>query len=410
MECQSNHSVTLLNSLFVAKFLRQSVLFSLAIRSFRIVLTTILVLSSIELGYAQQKKDGAQKSELKKREQQNKITEAQVHQAILDLASDSFDIREEAAIRIRKYGVRAIKLLEKERLRADLESQLLIRELLEEFKWEDLVQRIRQFVEEDDPSVEYDLPMSRQWLEHIGDDKKSRALYGEIVVKEISLFAEVQSKSDKGQKQLTDHLDKARSEIQLQDNDILAAVFLGCVNEFEFDRTSELRVYNLLISYNIANVIQGSKNRKTYKKLISKWLKDNAENDKMSHYLMGVAKKHELFDHAIKTARKILTSKSQSTYYLQQSMAIVIQHGSAKDIPTIEAIFKDTRPIFQSREKQKICDYALAAAIHLHAKNPSEFGLKLGNSLDSYNYVNELTDQQRKTAFEKYEAFKANKK
>ena len=352
---------------------------------------------------------------------------ATVDRLVSDLSSPAFAKRQKAVAQLLQLDAPAVALLEVELETATEPVAVQLRQVIPKLRKRLFDDRIEALEGDQNPSDVTGMPDWDRFVNVTGNAEAALPVYLEMLKTERALFAHRMFSSA----ELSEHLEERTAVLRAACNGEIEEEFpVASAAALMLIASDESVVLRRATSTNISESLQDSRfgklitdgfHAKTLRALTSEWLKRP-----------GIAADRPLLlsiEFQLPVGREIALRTLERRVYNQSSAYSLLCLGAlqqADTLPAVEQVLNDetaSRPIWPPRGKNaddliserevkstysvQARDVALAVAIHLRGRRPSEFGMDVMSSelhLFTFDSMGFDTEEDRNAAMSKYRA------
>jgi hypothetical protein len=351
------------------------------------------------------------------------------------LASEDFDVREDAQDGLAKMGRLALPaLLGGVRSHPSPEVRFRCQSLLPKASALDLQARLDTFLADTDGKFEHDLPGWNEFRKLSGDGTAARKVFvgmlGERANRELVLAA-AGPPAELGplvaaRKQEMYYwrypravAGKPTERKDATAADVLALMFAEVHAPSKFvPRTINSNVVYMASGFTTA-LNDGGGTGKVYQAVVGKWM-DTRDDAISMNVAISLANSIGLEKHGSAVAARLVRFKGATITYRLNAALSLAQHDAREHLPALEAVFDDEAGLIVNRglvagnvqvTTIQMRDTALAAALLLTDQEPRDYGFtetvkaRRGMRMSYTNW--RLAEDKRKAAFAKWKAWRA---
>ena len=320
------------------------------------------------------------------------IDSEQITEAIRNLSHHSFSVRTRAERTLRNIGMAAQDQLINALDHADVETQRAARRILQQVLRDRLRHQVRQFTMQGPRAADPALPGWAFYRNHVGDDPIARSDFVAAVLAEPVLLESLQQDpAYRGQalqsrtQTLYDVLirNPGRDPSARQGPGTSSVTSIASVSALLIvaaddstpleDQTAQ-KIFQLMQH---AGVTQGlnADGESATRRLVGHFVR-RSSGTPLAYQMLWLSMQCNLPEGLI-PAEAILQEKTPQPYILQNAMLAIAKLGNEQHLALLEPFLEVETPINNRRNsgfQPLVQDVALAASIHLHGKNPKEFG------------------------------------
>jgi hypothetical protein len=347
---------------------------------------------------------------------------------VVSLGSAKFREREKAAAELVKMGRAAKPALIDGKNSADPEVNSRCQQLLPQALMLDLMFRVERFLKDTDGKQEHDLPLWKAYRDKVGSDANARKLFAEMLKVNGAILESVEEEPDK----VTELIQRRYLEMYqemfgnpwgggfkggyqpgaLNPNELCCVMFAASMPAYK-PTQPDWMLSNLYTQPNFTNNLRDEKSGSAYRKVFFTYL-DARMDDNTINQCVWMLSQHKIKEGADIIAKALKDGKATQVYTKASAMCCVGTLGSKDHVKVFESFLKDdtqVQPFFKGGAGRqgavKVRDVALAMTIHLNGKNPKDYGFSMWNvypnQLIQYHQIGFSTDEERATAFKKWE-------
>ena len=307
-------------------------------------------------------------------------TLSEIDQWIKELGHSQFFVRERAQQKLLDAGSVARDALQEASKNPNLEIRSRAARLLANVRRTEFQRRVENFLA--GKKMEDPLPGWESFRKLAGESEKTKLLFVDVVKGDEALLEAVESGKDVSAELAARVQDVSRNGYASPPKENIALItFMAANLTAEQYQRQYSTLYSFFRNSNVANAVQASPSLMS---LFSSWLRHVLEQEdtgSSQSLVLSLVLEYDVKEIAIEFARKTLkqTGISQST--LQHAVTCVGRFGDKADLPLLLKHLDDKRvtntwsrgqgkPLVKTQLK----DRALAMAIHLVGKKPSDFG------------------------------------
>jgi len=338
---------------------------------------------------------------------------------IEQLGDASFQVREEASLKLTKMGLPAMKALEEGLQHGDTEVRFRCRRILRIVESGDRAGRLKAFAADTDGKLNLSLPGWERYRKVVGGDKDSRSLFVEMQRAEWELLKTAEKNPKAAGEHLLSrcqHLQAAMrvAPSQLPVGSIATLLFVAADEKVTVPDQMGSILHSFCYQQTFRNAIAG-RNREPLRKLLGGWIAISGGTWSGYQSLM-LSMRYDLKEGLI-PARKMLKDGAMPQHYRQYAILTIAKLGGKEDVEFLKPYLKDksvctTHRVTKGKDKityqTQIRDVALATMIHLSGQDPKKFGFSRlqANSSTLFNAstMGFENDEKRNEAVKKWEA------
>ncbi len=315
---------------------------------------------------------------------QDEATE-QAERWVEQLGASSYQLREEAAIRLSEMGAPALPPLREAARHGDLEIRYRAMSLLEAIERVEQQKALDEFLATGDPELSALLPGWQRFSEIAGADLSARQLFVDMYRAEPSIMR-LTGRSGVGLQTIVEQRSlRFRAGDRRQFNARMSPATLAVFLFVMLDPGCELSVGTRSLSSvvigqsQIAAALDESSDS-ALRRLMGKWV---AEADQVSPpHRIAVGMQYSL-ESGVEPALQMIQLGVQGSH-LQNAIHAIGRLGGPEHIAALSTLLNDTTQLAEQQQKSKspftsqVRDVALAVILHLSGQNPADYGfLKL---------------------------------
>jgi hypothetical protein len=346
---------------------------------------------------------------------------------VAQLASPQYRVRERAASELLRLGRGAVVALNEGKKHTDPEVWMRCEQLLPQARALDLEHRIDAFLKDTELKGTHDLPLWKAYSKTVGTTPVDRALYVDMLRISGHLLEAIEEEPDRITERITQRVQELYQEMfgnpqmawrgeivagKYHPAEIAAIMFAMTQPAF---KPVQPDWYLSSVYANGGPFIEKLKNEKegtAYRKVFFHHVGEKPDENTINqvvwmlsqHRVPGTA---ELFV-------KVLEGKTPLQVYTKAQVIAGLGTVGTKDhVKVIEPFLKDTtqvQPFFAGRGGQqgevKLMDVTLAVTIHMHGKNPKDFGFTQWRTYPGqmipYHMLGFTDEDSRKASFKKW--------
>jgi hypothetical protein len=343
-----------------------------------------------------------------------------VQELVNQLGADAFQTRQFAARELLRLGPVAERGLEHALADSDAEVRERAGSLLHDLRQTELEHALQIFANGKQLNSQTSLPAIKAIANILGPVDQSRHLVVDIVRAEPRLLRMLDEKSPDLPRAFADRVTEVESSILAGSFDeerppvreSMAALMVVGLSLPNPPGGAEIQS----ISRRLGPEVLGTNHRRdptwpAMARLLGAWVRQDVSPELRDlHFQLGLVHRLPI---TLDMARQVLSEPQTTTNNAVWALRATLRFGSEKDLGSIQALFRDERPILRNSNKVQVRDLALVAALHLSHQDATEYGLAsfrlhplwgfdLARS-EQYTFGNE---EERKQAFAKYAVWK----
>ncbi|HVK09612.1 MAG TPA: hypothetical protein VM597_12620 [Gemmataceae bacterium] len=346
---------------------------------------------------------------------------------VAQLASPQYRVRERAATELLRLGRGAVVALTEGKKHPDPEVWMRCEQLLPQARALDLEHRIDVFLKDADLKGTHDLPLWNVYAKAIGTTPADRALYVEMLRVSGHLLEAIDDEPDRVTERIRLRIQELYMDVfgnpnmawrgempaaKYQPAEIAALMFAMTRPAF---KPTQPDWYLSSVYANGGPFVEKLKNEKegaAYRKVFFHHVGERPDENTVNQ-VVWMLSQHRIPGSA-ELFVKVLEGKSTMQVYTKaQVIAGLGTVGTRDHCKVIEPFLKDTtqvQPFFAGRGGQqgevRLGDIALAVTIHLHGKNPKDFGFiqwrTYPGQMIPYHMLGFTDEEARKASFKKW--------
>jgi len=313
---------------------------------------------------------------------------------VLQLGDASYKVRQQATKLLEERGIAAQAALRNGlRRRNPLEVRMRCDRLLSGIVQRDIQARLQALLEGDDKRAGQ-FPGWDQFRETAGASKLTRQMYVDMYTAEQNFLDMIRPSSEELTaaqrmeltKSFNTRLDEMRNQLysnnsaQLTWKTFTAMLLVAADPNASVSPESLSKIYTVLSRSTTQSMFNTRERSVPMKKVLSSWLEKASGETYTSYYTMSIALRYKL-PVGVKIARDYVKRNSSSSL-LSGAILAIAANGDKVDLPLLEKQLANTtvchthRNAAQKTTQVQVRDVALAATIHIHGKDPKDFGYK----------------------------------
>ena len=303
---------------------------------------------------------------------------------IEQLGDNQFSSRQHARERLLRLGTRVRPALLESLTHADLEIRMQARSLITKIDEMAFTHQLEDFLAEQNPSQEVNLPTWPQFRELVGNDPTARRLFAEMQRHEhhlLKTYAASPAKAGNALWSRCDQIQRSRTLRPVYRETLsagrIAALFLVYSDHRVKGRQRSAPYINAFCNQEPLRRAAYGEYQRPMQAILGSWIR-GADQQTIFHALR-LAMRLNLQDGLV-PAERILQSYPQSPKnVLQFALLTVGKLGDSQHIPLVENLMEErarcsAHTIRGINYRTEVRDIALACSIHLAGMNPQEMG------------------------------------
>ena len=351
------------------------------------------------------------------------ISDKAVAQKIDQLGDPSFVIRETATRDLQRFGPQIQSQLIVALDHPDAEVRQRVRHVLHAVMKEDLRNRVNRFSNgqagDDDPQ----LPGWEYYRDILGDGEAVRAQFAEALLAEPILMESLDQESAYAAHALqirtqalyeklirtpgTHQQKNSRSRIAVaMPHMCVSALLIAAMNpDIQLDEQTGQKIFQLMQHSGYTQRISADPNPQPTRHLVGQFVRRSVGTS-LAYQMLWMSMQYNLKEGLI-PAEAIVRQQNQQPYVLQNAMLAIGKLGGKEHLGLLSEFLRDETPVTNRRAsgglRPQVRDVALAITIHLHNKNPRDFGFnKIRDNTQTLFQANTMgfdNQQGREAAF-----------
>jgi hypothetical protein len=343
------------------------------------------------------------------------------------LGHEDFQIRENATGGLIEMGIPAKEVVEAATRSSDPEVRFRAQRILDALIVRQQAQMLAAFAKDINGEQGVSLPGWDRFQEIAGTSAASRDLFVQMHRAEWSLLHTVEKDPKKAAAdfarrcgELQNALRYAREQITL--GSVTALLFLAGDERMDVPDSTGAMLYSFCYQNAFKTAIEGGKHRDTLRTLLGHWVR-TSEGAWTAYQSLMMAMRYNLKE-GLNPARKMLAEGANTPqHYKQYALLAIAKLGTVENVPNLERSLSDKTVCSRqtvrngnnrSEYQTQIRDVALVATIHLHGKNPKDFGFERATPNSQYLYSTSTLgfqkEEEREAAFKKWQEHLASLK
>ena len=348
--------------------------------------------------------------------------------AIAELSHHSFSVRTHAEHKLLRIGSPAHEALIDALNHDDPETRRSARRILEQIQNDRLYMQIRQFTTQGPDAATPPLPGWSFYREHIGHDAVARADFVEAVRAEPVLLESLDQDSTYSSQALQSRaqtlynalirnpgqnpsgVQGPGSSTVTSTGSVAALLIVAANNATTLDEQTAQKIFQLMNYSGLTQNLMLDEHT-THRRLVGHFVRRSAGTS-LSYQMLWLSMQYNLPEGLV-PAEMIIREKSPQPYVLQNAMLAIAKLGDENHIALLEPYLSNDQPVNNRRGsgfQPLVRDVALATTIHLHGKNPKDFGFSHlrpnQQTLFQAGTMGFASPEQRKVAFDSWNAWK----
>jgi len=340
-------------------------------------------------------------------------------QLVAKLGHEDFQVRENATTSLIELGIPAKQVVETATRSSDPEVRFRAQRILDTLIVQQQAQMLAAFAKDVDGEKGISLPGWDRFQEVAGTSAASRDLFVQMHRSEWSLLHTVEKDPKKAAtdfarrcSELQNALRYAREQITL--GSVTALLFLACDERMDVPDSTGAMLYSFCYQNAFKSAIESGKHRDTLRTLLGNWVR-SSDGAWTAYQSLMMAMRYNLKE-GLSPAEKMLAAGANTPqHYKQYALLAIAKLGTLENLSIVERSYSDKTVCSRqtvrngndrSEYQTQIRDVALVAAIHLHGKNPKDFGFKRATSNSQYLYSTSTLgfqkEEERDAAFTKW--------
>ena len=355
--------------------------------------------------------------------------EEQIDQDIANLSHHSFAMRTRAEQNLLRIGLPAQPGLIDALDHDDAETRRSARRILEHILTVSLYEQIRQFTNLGPEAVTPPLPGWTFYQEQVGRDKQSQESFINAILAEPVLLESLTQDSNYSSQVLRSRTQTLYNALirnpgqnpggsrgpgasaVTSSGSVMALLIVAANNDTALDEQTAQKIFQLM---NYSGLTQSLMPDGTtpHRRLVGHFIRRSAGTS-LAYQMLWLSMQYNL-NEGLVPAEMIIREKAPQPYVLQNAMLAIAKLGDQGHIPILEPYLSNDQPVNNQRGngfQPLVRDVALATTIHLHGKNPKDFGFTHlrpnKQTLFQAGSMGFTNPQEREAAFERWNAWKA---
>ena len=343
---------------------------------------------------------------------------------VRQLGDRSFKVREEASRQLQCMGRAAYAALQVGANYPDAEVRERCRQLLPAIFEKEMKARLEDFLNDPDPANDHGLPGWKRYRTLIGSSPADRELFGRMIRADVRLMDSVENRpAELGAEHLAGRCSLIQMQLQSRDlairdsvqfSDVAQLLFLGSHADMKLTPVPTQFINSLTYQPQLRQGLKSGDHVAAAKTLLLAWFEHNASDagtcNAAANMLIQTGMK-ELLAPILRAA----CNPKLMQYARAQAIVAIGRAGSKDQIAPLETLLTDNTQVARFnwnniRGQTRICDIALATAIHLSGQKPGDFGFEAVKNnpgfIHSYHYLGFENDETRAAAQKKWEKWK----
>ena len=355
--------------------------------------------------------------------------EEQINQHIANLSHHSFAMRTRAEQSLLRIGLPAQPGLIDALDHDDAETRRSARRILEHILTVSLYEQIRQFTNLGPEAVTPPLPGWTFYQEQIGRDKQSQESFINAILAEPVLLESLTQDSNYSTQVLRSRTQTLYNALirnpgqnpggsrgpgastVTSSGSVMALLIVAANNDTALDEQTAQKIFQLM---NYSGLTQSLMPDGTtpHRRLVGHFIRRSAGTS-LAYQMLWLSMQYNL-NEGLVPAEMIIREKAPQPYVLQNAMLAIAKLGDQGHIPILEPYLSNDQPVNNQRGngfQPLVRDVALATTIHLHGKNPKDFGFTHlrpnKQTLFQAGSMGFTNAQEREATFKRWNAWKA---
>jgi len=353
--------------------------------------------------------------------------DARIAQLIRQLGDPEYMVRQEAARQLEEIGPAGKEPLVEALKHPDAEVRLRAQRILINVLEADFEARLEAFSNDINSSHSYDLPCWDPFRKLAGDSAAARLLFADAVRHESVLLETVAQDPQQAADAMLQRCDAliashsrsragrlgVRPNRPIPTGRMVALLLASCCHDLAANEAVGMKVSQLFHQSRMINEIPASDDGHPLRRLLGAWVERTAETG-LAFQSVWLAMRFQLKE-GLAPAASLLKRGEHQPYVRQMVILAIGKLGGKEHVSALEPLLKDTSSCNPNPDEAKtpyrceIRDVALCAIMHLHDRNPKDFGFeKIQNhpqTLFNQNSMGFDSDQQRAAAVAKWKAW-----
>ncbi|MCE9544030.1 MAG: hypothetical protein K8T25_00670 [Planctomycetia bacterium] len=323
--------------------------------------------------------------------------QARIATLVQNLGDPEFAIRQKASRDLEALGPVTKSALLGALQSQDAEVRYRAQRILVSVLEADFQARLQAFVADSDGSQSPDLPCWKTFSAMAGKSSQARQLFAEAVRAEPLLLETVEQNSSRAADAIANRCDSLIASLARQRSTIgrfsepqsarvplgkITALMLAvCVPNVSVSDAEGIRIYQLFHQSQMVEELSGGAKEQPARRLLGGWIERTAGGN-LAFQSMWLGMRYDLKEGLV-PAEILIKRTDQQPYVRQLAILAIGKLGTRSNTALLEPLLKDTTSCDPNQEAQtrakfrcELRDVALASIIHLHGKNPKDFGFE----------------------------------